>query len=253
MKKREAKKYFTNKGVETYEYGWEFDENDFKVGDLVKVCGRDWTMSNYEYPDGNRFAIETITNIDWEKGIITLSNGVNYKQDKETMYLYKGCKEVEYKDRFKSTREVDCHTTVYLPNNYKKEFNAYITPRYLFKYNENEMLELEEKIKNADIEREEKRIAKENKQAIYDKHQATYDAEIAPLVNEIKKLEEQLLEKRCEVFKKAFCSHCKTGCDKRCAYEVYWGHYPDENGMYEYDGEKYRSRNYVECEFFEEA
>ena len=64
MKQMEPKKYFTNKGVEVYEYGYEFDfDNDFKVGDKVMVCGVGYGIS-YEYADASRIAFEIITKID---------------------------------------------------------------------------------------------------------------------------------------------------------------------------------------------
>ena len=59
MKRMEAKKYSTNKGVEVYGYGWEFDfDNDFKGGDKVMVCGVGYGIS-YEYADTSRIAFES--------------------------------------------------------------------------------------------------------------------------------------------------------------------------------------------------
>lgn len=259
MKQMEPKKYFTNKGVEVYEYGWEFDfDNDFKVGDKVMVYGSDWSMSNYEYPDTSKFYFDIITKINKEKGIITLSNGYNYKQEKESTYLYKGYKEVENLNRFKTTKDIDEYLSRPCYDFSRKTIaQGNIKPRYFFLYNEEQQQKIAkfiEEVKVLDAERKEKELEKQRKQDIYNKYQVMYNADIDPLVEELEKLEEELKQKRGETFDKVFCANCKSNCNRKCAYEMQWhrNDYIDENHMYEYDGEKYRARPVKECKFFEE-
>ena len=260
MKKMEAKKYFTNKGVEVYEYGYEFDfDNDFKIGDKVMVYGSDWTMSNYEYPDTSEFYFDIITKINKEKGIITLSNGLNYKQEKESTYLYKGYKEVENLNRFKTTKDVDEYLSRPCYNfSYKTISQNNIKPRYFFLYTEDQQQKVSkfiEEVKVLDAERKEKELEKQHKQDIYNKYQVMYDVEINHLVKELEELENKLKQKRAETFDKVFCANCKSNCGKwKCDYEVQWyeHEYLDENHMYEYDGKKYRARPITKCEYFEE-
>ena len=260
MKKMEPKKYTTNKGVEVYEYGYEFDfDNDFKVGDKVMVYGSDCSLSNYEYPDGSRFYFDTITKIDKEKGIITLSNGFNYKQDKESTYLYKGYKEIENLGRFKTTKDPDRYIEETCYNFYYKQITqSGIRPKYFFLYTEEQQQKVNnfiEEVKVLDAERKEKELEKQHKQDIYNKYQVMYDAEINPLVEKIKELEDMLVQKRGETFDKVFCANCKSNCgNRKCAYERQWhsNDYIDENHMYEYDGEKYRTRPITKCDYFEE-
>lgn len=259
MKEMETKKYFTNQGVEVYEYGYEFDfDNDFKVGDKVMVCGVGYGIS-YEYADTTRIAFETIIEINKEKGIITLSNGFNYKQDKESNYLYKGYKEVENKNRFKTTKDIDKYFSETCYDFSRKTISqGNIRPRYFLPYTEEQQQKVAkfiEEVKVLDIERKERELKKQHKQDIYNKYQVMYDEEINPLVKKIEELKEKLVQKRVETFDKVFCANCKSNCNKRkCAYEIYWHgeHYIDENHMFEYDGEKYYSRPATECEYFEE-
>lgn len=259
MKQMEVKKYFTNKGVEVYEYGYEFDfDNDFKVGDKVMVCGVGYGIS-YEYADGTRIAFETITNINKEKGIITLSNGFSYKQDKESSYLYKGYKEVENLDRFKTTKDIDEYFSKTCYDFSNKTINeGNIRPRYFLPYTKEQQEKVAnfiEEVKKLDIERKKNELAKQQKQDIYNKYQAMYDEEVNPLVEEIKKLKNKLIQKRGETFDKVFCANCKSNCgNRKCAYERQWhqNDYVDENHMYEYENEKYRARPIEECKYFEE-
>lgn len=259
MRKMEAKKYFTNKGVEVYEYGYEFDfAKDFKVGDKVMVYGSGWSMSNDEYPDKNRFYFGIITKIDVERGIITLSNGLNYKQAVETTYLYKGYKEVECLEYFKTTKDPDVYIkeTCY-DFSYKTIKENNIRPRYFYIYTEEKQKQIKEFIENVkilDIERKEKELEKQRKQDIYNKYQTMYNEEIDPLVKRLEELKQQISEQKSKTFDKVFCANCKSNGKYKCAYERYWhgNDYIDENHMYEYDGEKYRSRPITKCEYFEE-
>ena len=249
MKKREPRTYISDRGVETYVYGVEFEQEDFKVGDIVKVYDVSYSL-NYAYPNRDRFMVSRIKKIDWEKGIITLENGLNYKQDKSTSYFYPG-KEVEYLNRFKITKDTSIKDTVYSNSSQMCE-NAFIRPRYLVPYSEQEFESLKAHIQEESLKREELRKAEDAKKSIYNKYQALYDDELNPLREQIKELEKQLAIKCRETFDKVFCANCKTGCDKRCAYEKYMGYYPDKNGMIEVCGEKCRSRKVSKCEFFEE-
>lgn len=106
-----------------------------------------------------------------------------------------------------------------------------------------------------DAERKEKELEKQHKQDIYNKYQVMYDAETDPLVEKIEELEKELAQKCKETFGKVFCANCKSNCNRKCAYEMYWhrNDYIDENHMYEYDGEKYYARPTTKCEFFEEV
>ena len=259
MKRMEPKKYYTTKGVETYEYGWEFDfDNDFKVGDKVVVCGVGYGIT-YEYADTTEIAFDIITKVNKEKGIITLSNGFNYKQDKETTYLYKGYKEVENLNRFKTTQDINEYFSKPCYDFSRKTITQNnIKPRYFFLYTE----ELQQKVtkfikevKVLDVERKEKELEEQHKQDIYKKYQVMYNEELKPLIEKIEELENKLKQKRAETFDKVFCANCKSNCGKwKCEYEVkYYEHeYLDENHMYEYEGEKYRARPVKECKYFEE-
>lgn len=259
MKQMEPKKYITDKGVEVYEYGWEFDfDNDFKVGDKVMVCGVGYGIS-YEYCDGSRIAFETITKINKEKGIITLANGFNYKQDKESSYIYKGYKEINKLNRFKTTQDIDGYfskTCYDFSRNTISENN--IRPRYFLPYTEEQQQRLNkfiEEVKVLDVERKEKELAKQQKQDIYNKYQAVYNEEINPLVEEIEEFKNKLTQKRGETFDRVFCANCKSNCgNRKCAYERQWhqNDYIDENHMYEYENKKYRARPVTECKYFEE-
>lgn len=257
----EPKKYSTDKGVEVYEYGYEFDfENDFKVGDTVMVCGVGYGLT-YEYADESRVAFEIIKKINKEKGIITLSNGFNYKQDKESSYLYKGYKEVENLARFKTAHDIDeyFNKTCY-DFSYKTISESNIKPRYFLPYTEEQKQKISnfiEEVKKLDVERKEKELEKQRRQEIYNKYQAMYDAEVNPLIKKIQELEDELIQKKAETFDKVFCANCKSNCGKRkCAYEKQWyeHEYLDENHMFEYsDGKKYRARPATECDYFEEV
>ena len=256
MKKRNTNKtYVTDKGVETYEYGYDLELSTLKIGDKVLVYGPDWWKG--EYPDKRKCYIDVITDINLEKGFITLSNGINYKQAKETYRPYSGYKEIEYLDYFISTRDCDYIEKTCYDFYYKTIGKNNIKPRYVFLYDKNTektLNEFIEEVKQLDIERETKKIEANHKQEIYNKHQANYDAIVEPLKRNISDLEKALEDLREKTFDECFCKHCKTNNDYKCAFEreFYSNRIINNNHTFNYNGEILRTRPSEKCEYFEE-
>lgn len=257
MKIRESKHYITNKGIEVWEEGVDLELDKLKVGDKVLVYDCDYRMNGTPYPDLSMFYIDEITNINLEKGFITLGNHFNYKQDKEVYYPYQGYKEITHLNRFTRTKDVLEFIERKCYDFKRKRIGiTNIHPRYAYLYtDENQKIikDFVEEVRSLDIQRAKEAAELARKREIYNKHQVEYDRIINPLKCQLLALEKHIEQMREAAFDECFCKHCKTNNDFKCAHEKeFYSRKVIIDHKIECDGELYRTRPIEKCKYFEE-